>query len=598
MSTTTNFKRIALVAVAALGLGVLSSVPSQATINSDAVTLSSATAAQTTAETYTASSAVATVSFFGAAADSLTITAALISTTAAGNTSMPVLRLVETSSAWVDTAIVAGSGAGGQVQSGTATLANVATRIAAASGTVTTTAKYAVYLATSTGSVAAPTTAGTYVVKLTPTAIGVGPLVGATAQTLTITVSTAAIASTTPSTATSTSYMYAGEPIAALFTAATKDSSIVVVKTANATTAAAQVATIKPTILNAASGAVSESLTVTITGPGQLGTGASTDGGISGITAVGRSISVKSGDAIGVFSDGTAGTSTITVVTSTTGVTIKSHTVTFTATTPTTFGAAYLATGDSSVVLATKTTKVWSKALDGTNPVQGLVGGTGGDYWVISSDTAVVTVTTYPGSMDVTELGYGVVVTGVAVGTATLTFANASTLAAATIKSAPISIRVGSTTPSNVTVTTDKATYAPGEKITMTVTILDSTAKAVVGATSYADIFSATGVTSSMNLSSGTLPAKDIADYSNSTNTKTFTLYAPVNGGTLTFSWTGGTGLATANQVAKTTVVTVTDSGAAALAAVTALATTVASLKTLITTLTNLVLKIQKKVKA
>ena len=31
MSTKTNFKRIALVAVAALGLGVLSSVPSQAT---------------------------------------------------------------------------------------------------------------------------------------------------------------------------------------------------------------------------------------------------------------------------------------------------------------------------------------------------------------------------------------------------------------------------------------------------------------------------------------------------------------------------------------------------------------------------------------
>ena len=30
MSTTTNFKRIALVAVAALGMGVLSSAPSQA----------------------------------------------------------------------------------------------------------------------------------------------------------------------------------------------------------------------------------------------------------------------------------------------------------------------------------------------------------------------------------------------------------------------------------------------------------------------------------------------------------------------------------------------------------------------------------------
>ena len=60
----------------------------------------------------------------------------------------------------------------------------------------------------------------------------------------------------------------------------------------------------------------------------------------------------------------------------------------------------------------------------------------------------------------------------------------------------------------------------------------------------------------------------------------------------------GGTALAGANQVKLTAKATVTDNGAAALAAVNALATTVASLKTLITTLTNLVLKIQKKVKA
>jgi phosphoribosylcarboxyaminoimidazole (NCAIR) mutase len=95
-----------------------------------------------------------------------------------------------------------------------------------------------------------------------------------------------------------------------------------------------------------------------------------------------------------------------------------------------------------------------------------------------------------------------------------------------------------------------------------------------------------------------TLPTATIADYSNTTNTKTFTLYAPVTGGPVVFSWTGGTALATANQVAKSVTVNVTDSGAAALAAVTALATTVASLRTLIVTLTNLVLKIQKKVKA
>ena len=75
-------------------------------------------------------------------------------------------------------------------------------------------------------------------------------------------------------------------------------------------------------------------------------------------------------------------------------------------------------------------------------------------------------------------------------------------------------------------------------------------------------------------------------------------MYAPVTGGTLKFSGTGGTALATANQVEKSVSVTVVDAAASALAAVTALATTVASLRTLIVTLTNLVLKIQKKVKA
>ena len=79
---------------------------------------------------------------------------------------------------------------------------------------------------------------------------------------------------------------------------------------------------------------------------------------------------------------------------------------------------------------------------------------------------------------------------------------------------------------------------------------------------------------------------------------KSYTIYMPSNGGTVTLTATGGIALPAAGQVKVTATATVTDSGAAALAAVTALATTVASLKTLITTLTNLVLKIQKKVKA
>jgi len=609
MSTTTNFKRIALVAVAALGLGVLSSVPSQATINADSVTLSSATAAQTTAETYTASSAVATVNFFGAIGDSVTLTAAL---TAAplGSTALPMLRLIDTTSAVIDSAVALSAGAAIKAWDGTlasgnkantkdssVVLANVATAVAALSSSAQTIAKYAVYLYTpgTNTNTAAPVTAGTYTVKLTPAAVGVGPLVGATAQTLTITVTTASSASTTIAAANTTVYMQNTNTDAKL---AAQDSTVIALKTSSTTYRANIVVNAK----NAAGVALAtlESVTATITGAGTLGI--IQTGGIGTPTGsvTGRSISMNpNNDYLVVFSDGTSGVGTITLSGTTSGVALGTKKVTFTGTTPTKFAAATIAATDSSVIGTTTTgsntttVSVLPQDVDGSL-VGGLVGGT--TIWAYSSDTSIATV----GAVSFTDadVGYSVTVTGVAVGTASISFGNAATASAATIKSTGASVRVGSATPSSVTVTTDKATYAPGEKITLTVTILDSTGLKVLGRNTYANIFSSTGVTTSYGLQSGTLPTTTIADYSNLTNTKTFTLYAPVNGGTLTFSWTGGTALATANQVAKTTVVTVTDSGAAALAAVTALATTVASLKTLITTLTNLVLKIQKKVKA
>jgi hypothetical protein len=604
MSTTTNFKRIALVAVAALGLGVLSSVPSQAVINSDSVTLSSATASQTNAETYTATSAVVTVSFFGAKADSMTITTALLEAPD-GSTAVPVLRLIETSSAVIDSAIaVLGAGAtvtgvttidvgtNNKLDSSTVGM-NTAVGVSAISSTSRTTAKYAVYLANQTRNVLAPSVLGTYKIKITPAAVGVGPLVNATAQTLTITVTAAAALDRVPSATNSTSFMYAGNAAANLFTAATADSTVTTVRTLSATPAATIFATLK----NAANTtAAVDSITATITGPGQLGSGAATS-----ISASGRSITVKQGDYVGVFADGVAGVATITLTSFTAGVALGTpKTVTFTSTTATSYAAPTIAATDSSVILAGTSTTVSVFAKEGTNNVSGLdaASATGTTtIWAYSSDTAVATVGAV-GSFDALT-GYSAVVTGVAVGTANISFGNAATRAAATIVSPTVAVRVGTDVPSNVTVTLDKATYAPGEKMTMTVTILNAAGLPVVGKLNYANIFSSTGVTSSVNLSgTSTLPTDTMNNYSNTTNTKTFTLYAPVTGGPVVFSWTGGTALATANQVAKTVSVTVTDSGAAALAAVTALATTVASLRTLIVTLTNLVLKIQKKVRA
>jgi hypothetical protein len=190
-------------------------------------------------------------------------------------------------------------------------------------------------------------------------------------------------------------------------------------------------------------------------------------------------------------------------------------------------------------------------------------------------------------------------VTGVAAGVANISFGNASTLAASTIKSTSVAVRVGSGTANSVTVAFDKTSYQPGEKATLTITVLDSKGLKVVGDTTYTNIFATGGLAGNMGLTNS---SPDLTGTSvlvdGLTNIKTYTVYMPATGGSYKLSWTGGTALAAANQVAGSTTVTVTDNASAALAAVTALATVVASLKTLIVTLTNLVLKIQKKVKA
>jgi hypothetical protein len=160
----------------------------------------------------------------------------------------------------------------------------------------------------------------------------------------------------------------------------------------------------------------------------------------------------------------------------------------------------------------------------------------------------------------------------------------------------------------------DKATYAPNERARIYVTPLDASGKAMQ-AGSYTNLFSSAGISVNGALSyAGTSTTADSLTAAGSITTAgqasstsgaragsmQFTVYMPAAGGTVTLTATGGTALAESLRTTGgiTASATVTDSGAAALAAVNALATTVASLRTLITTLTNLVLKIQKKVKA
>jgi hypothetical protein len=589
MSKTTNFKRIALVAVAALGLGVLSSVPSQAVINADSLTLSSATATQTTAETYTATSAVATATFFGVQNDSISVTAALVSAPA-GNTALPVIRVVETSTANVDTN-VANAG-----QIGLGKVANSASVIYQGTNTSAATVKYAVYLATTdandssgNGMVMAPATAGTYVVKLTPAAIGAGPLVGATAQTLTITVTAAASLDTNASAAKSTAVLVKGGAYtAAAAKAQTADSVVAVANTAGTFAGLIYVAQ-----LNAAgTTSANESMTAVISGQGILGAGSDTK-----TAATGRSISVKNGDFVTVYADGAAGKGVVTITGSTSGAVLATKTVVFT--------GALASFTDATAAVAILTTAaanaVTFKAKD-----SGLNVLSSGTYYAFSSDTTIATVGTVTYATD----SGTVEVTGVKAGTVTITIGNATTLAASTIKSSAVALRVGSAAIASVKVAFDKATYNIGEKAIITVTGLDATSLVTIPGT-LANFFAASGglkedkLFSQNPLSVDSTTVKFDAATSATAGTTagvaTYVVYMPLTSGTVKVTGTLGANANLAAAIQGTDVTasaTVTDSGSAALAAVTALATTVASLRTLIVTLTNLVLKIQKKVKA
>ena len=276
-------------------------------------------------------------------------------------------------------------------------------------------------------------------------------------------------------------------------------------------------------------------------------------------------------------------------------------------------------------------------------------------FYVTSSDATKIsgahTATTpiaYSSTNGTYGPGYLIPITGVAAGTATVTVgtkSSATDVTAGDIDATGVSLRVGSTTPAAVTVTTDKTSYIPGEKATITVVLTDSTGLTLADKT-YLNIFATGGISADYTLGAGsdTTTATSVDGFAS--GVKTFTVYMPVAETDVTFSWTtgsvaatAGAGLATANQaVAGSIKVSVkSSSGSAATDAAneatdaanaatdaanaaaeaadaataaaqdaadavatlsTQVATLISALKAQITSLTNLVIKIQKKVKA
>jgi len=614
MSKTINFKRTALVAVVALGLGLISSIPSQGAVTSLTVTATNSTSASTTKSDSTTASTLAITALNDAAWD--TVTVQLVPRS--GTTAKAYLVLADTSVVNTLVTYSASCAVSVPTRSGTISLKNSATDSVTSTvpagcllmnydtqgATATTGYIGATFRLFMESTPATTFTADTYGYTAIVKAYDGGAI--NTTKTITrdidytITASATELATASKVVSIGASAVILASSAANAGTSLTStDSSISVVATASAT----DHAVVRVMLRNGANSTnAQESVTATITA-GRVG--------ISG-GAMGRSVTVPytSTDVsagykdLVVQADGTAGAAVLTV--SVPSGTFASKTINFYASAPASL-VATVATPNLKVGTnddALRVTALDANGLKWTGTLY-VYASTAADAVIAGSNATPVSC-----SFDTTDQRHECSVQGNSAGTAKLKVINTSTVAAATVTSNEVSAVVNVNTAATVKISFDKATYAPNERARIYVTPLDKDGK-TIAANTFTNLLASGGITASAGITpAGTTTADSLtavtmatsANASSSTGTlagtRTYNVYMPAAGGVVTISATGGTALPAAGQVAITATATVTDSGAQALAAVTSLATTVASLKTLITTLTNLVLKIQKKVKA
>ena len=608
MSTKTTFKRIALVAVAALGFGTLSVAPSSAFVQQWTVDQISGS---TSVAPGAAASGVFKFSFAASANDDISIAGAnLVSApTTTGKTAAALsfsgapitgytnsnLTLGDENGNAGTSAIWYKSGTGNAQYAGYTQDLQIKGALAGRSIAYTTLSF-------------TPDVAGTYVIR-----VYAAP--NATTTTLFTDWTITAVA---PVTASSTAFISTTTNVAP--TVDTAAASRVASSTASATTVAR--VTVRQysstdTATPIASGYAS-AVTATIAGAGILGL--ANDGSNRSAVGVAFAAAGTGENSFYLYSDGRSGTGTITI---TVGATVITKTFTF-------YGAQTTYARSATDLPLTHIGVGGSEAMNIVgNDALGNLTASAGTIYVKSSDTTVATVAV---------VGSVVTVTGVKSGTATITVCDTVSCTAAT-KSITIPVAVAKTTAASFTLSFDKSEYVPGEKMTITVKALDSTGLGVADGTR--NLFTAAGITSNAALNGASWTA--VAGVALVAGVKTYTVYAPLIPGTVIISATegaavdaviaGGTGAAisaTATvmsdgvaQAAADAAAEATDAANAATDAanaaaeaadaataaaqdaadaVAALSTEVAeminALKKQITALTNLVIKIQKKVKA
>jgi hypothetical protein len=434
MSTKTTFKRVALVAVAALGLGVLSVAPSQATTIANKVTPSATTSAIKVGETATITLAMSTI--LTSNTESLSVTGVRTKGASGDIRLSPTTDSVSTSvkqvaafdpAIWIETSTAAG-GAG-----------NAVVR----------------------ADFRAPAAAGTFEVTFYSAGTSAGTAITPFTWTITVT------ADSKLSDSTSTSFIANGQWTKLV----DADDTAVGSKATSATIAA----TIKVTQKNATASAT-EAMQIYVTGPGFV-----TAGGSDTTTATTRvttrvasatAPAVGASTYFGVWSDGTAGEATVTVVGADSGLVLASKKVTFSDTKPASATAvvkkAYIAAGASTdKVFAVTVKDAAGNAITGTSVT---VTGTRSDTTTAGKALATADISFTWDSTD--KVYYSGNVTGASTakfGPAGYTISVKGTDAAETVVTTTASTTFADVIATSVTITAP-ATAAIGDKVTYTLT--------------------------------------------------------------------------------------------------------------------------------
>jgi hypothetical protein len=556
MSTKTIYKRIALVAVAALGAGVLSVAPASAT-NTAVWCMTADGLANGTGTDKTCS---------GVAGSANTVTLDLEADGLTANDRLIV------SGAGATFGTVTGSGNAIATNALSATLADV-------DGTIT---------------VITPTV-GTVTVQLFQL-LAAGIYSTTAFETVTITVNAAAIAGGINA-ATSTSYIKDG----ATWSSITADDTILESAAASAT----PVAAIK-VVLGQTAGAITTTTKVTasISGPGLLYLNDDNDHDTTPVGS-GRSLSSTLGASginaetfyVLVAPDGNPGVATITI---TAGTFTATETVTFYGTVATLTATAVRGSiPDTADGVTNSDTDGYAAVITGKDSAGNAVTLAYGDFTAptaaqetaaVITDAAVVAATagTYSGVVVAASAPVLVVdPTATKTGVKSLTLTHTATGLTVTV---PFTVGLAKAT--TAVLTTDKATYLPGEKITLTLTLKDAGGFAVSDEATGTDVLATGGITANVSLVGDTTTATAVPTVGGK---KTWTLYAPLSAGPIVFSGKTGTSSTLVPATAVTLAATATVSDSASISAITTL---INSLIAKINALNKLVIKIQKKVRA